>query len=171
MEGDLDSYLGQPKHPLLQAVGARSQASGWGDVASGVLMIVWSGYLTAGAAVPALIGMFAGAAVLLASTVLIHCSAFWLGNNDDLNRAASEFLVLFSVYPKTVFTGGLRVVLFTILPAGFISFLPVDTLRAPGIGIVAMVVGGALLYGGLAVGVFATGLRRYESGNRFGVRA
>jgi len=32
------------------------------------------------------------------------------------------------------------------------------------------VVGGALLYTLLAVLVFRAGLRRYESGNRFGVR-
>jgi len=171
IEGDLDSFLGQPKSPLLQVVCARSQASGWGDIVSGLLMIAWSGYMGVGAVVPALIGMTCGAVVLLASTVLIHCSAFWLGNNDDLNRAASEFLVLFSVYPKTVFSGALKFALFTILPAGFISFLPVETLRAPSFMGVAAVVGGAVLYAGLAVGVFRAGLRRYESGNRFGVRA
>jgi len=171
VEGDLDSFLGQPKSPLVQAVAARSQASGWGDMASAVVLMGMSGYLTAGSAIPALVGMVCGGVVLLATTVVIHSSAFWMGNNDDLNRVASEFLVLFSAYPKTIYTGALRFALFTILPAGFISFLPVDMLRAPNFGVLALVVGGAALYSGLAVAVFSAGLRRYESGNRFGVRA
>ena len=38
-------------------------------------------------------------------------------------------------------------------------------------GVLGMAVGGATFYAGLAVVVFGAGLRRYESGNRFGVRA
>jgi len=171
VEGDLDSFLSQPKSPLLQTVASRSQASGWGDLVTAFLLMGLSGYLSVSSLLPALVGMVCGGVVLLATTVMIHCSAFWLSNIEDLSRAASEFIVLFSAYPKTIYSGALQVVLFTIIPAGFISFLPVDTLRMPGFGVIALVIGGAALYSGLAVALFRAGLRRYESGNRFGVRA
>jgi len=171
VEGDLDTVLTQPKSPLLQSIASRSQASGWGDLASALLLIGLSGYLSPLTAVAGLAGMVCGAIVFTATTVMIHSLAFWMGNVESLARQASEFMVLFSAYPKTVFTGALKVALYTIVPAGFIAYLPVELFRAPSLLLLAGVVGGALLYASLAAALFGLGLRRYESGNRFGVRA
>ena len=60
--------------------------------------------------------------------------------------------------------------LYTGLPAGFISFLPVELLREFSWPTFLAVLGATAVYAGLAFAVFAAGLRRYESGNRFGVR-
>ena len=171
VEGDLDSFLGLPKSPLLQAAASRSQASGWGDMASAVLLIGLSGYLSPGRALAGSIGILCGATVFTATTIVLHSLAFWLGNTGTLSQQASEFLVLFSAYPKTIFSGALKVALFTIIPAGFIAYLPVDLIRAPNATLLATVVVSAVVYAALAGWVFDRGLRRYESGNRFGVRA
>ena len=45
-DGELDALLAQPKSVLLRAIASRSVASGWGDVASGLLMIALSGTAT-----------------------------------------------------------------------------------------------------------------------------
>src|SRR6476659_1526718 len=45
VEGELDALLCQPKSVLLRAVASRSRASGWGDVASGTLLLGLSGYV------------------------------------------------------------------------------------------------------------------------------
>ena len=171
VEGDLDCFLGQPKDPLLQSVASKSQASGWGDLASGVLLIALSGYLTPISALGAAVGMVCGAIVFISTTVLIHSASFWLGNMDSLSRQVSEFMVLFSAYPKTVFSGALKVALYTIIPAGFIAYLPVELVRAPDPLVLAAVLTSAVVYASLARWVFRIGLRRYESGNRCGVRA
>ena len=85
-------------------------------------------------------------------------------------RQLWEFLITFSLYPRPLFSGALKFVLFTILPAGFIGFLPVELLRDfTWLGLGAAV-GGAVIYSVLAALVFAAGLRRYESGNRIGIR-
>jgi ABC-2 type transport system permease protein len=171
VEGDLDCFLGQPKDPLLQSVASKSQASGWGDIASAVLLLALSGYVTPVSALGALVGMVCGAIVFIATTVIIHSASFWLGNMDSLSRQVSEFMVLFSAYPKTVFSGALKVALYTIIPAGFIAYLPVELLRAPDPLVLAAVLASAVGYAALAAWIFRIGLRRYESGNRFGVRA
>ena len=171
VEGDLDCFLGQPKSPLLQSVASKSQASGWGDILSGFLLIGLSGYVTPVSALGALVGMTCGAIVFVSTTVIVHSASFWLGNMDSLSRQVSEFMVLFSAYPKTIFSGALKVALYTIIPAGFIAYLPVELVRAPNLWVLAAVLAGAIGYASLAAWVFRIGLRRYESGNRFGVRA
>ena len=44
-EGELDTLLTQPRPVLLYALGLRSQASGFGDVLSGIAFIAWSGQI------------------------------------------------------------------------------------------------------------------------------
>ena len=90
---------------------------------------------------------------------------------NDWARQMWEFVIIFSVYPQTVYGTFLRVVLFTVIPAGFIGYLPVELLRSFSVLGLAATLGGAAAYAGLALFVFRRGLRRYASGNRFGVRA
>jgi ABC-2 type transport system permease protein len=70
-----------------------------------------------------------------------------------------------------LFGGPLRFILFTVLPAGFVGYFPAELIRQPTFTAVLAAVGGALGFSALAVFVFSKGLERYESGNRFGVRA
>lgn len=56
------------------------------------------------------------------------------------------------------------------LPAGFVSYLPVELVRAPSATTLLACVLGALLYTSGAVWLFHRGLRRYSSGSRFAAR-
>ncbi len=168
--GDLDPYMTQPKSLLLQAVASKTYASGWGDVISGAILMGISGYVTWQTAPLALLASVLGATALLSSAVLVQSLAFWLGPMDTLGRQIWEFTVFFSVYPASIFVGPLRVLMFTLIPAGFVGYLPADMLRDFSWIGVAAAVAGSLGYAVLAVTVFHRGLRRYESGNRFGVR-
>lgn len=170
-QGDLDTFLTQPKAPLLTTVASRSEAAGWGDMASAVLLFGLSGYVTPASIPVCLAAAICGCAVFLATCVMLHSLAFWLGDTYQFSRQASQFVLIFSVYPKTIFGGWLKFLLFTAVPAGFITFLPVDLVRGFTWPVMAAVLGGALGYVALAALVFHAGLRRYESGNRFGVRA
>jgi len=77
---------------------------------------------------------------------------------------------MFSMYPPALFGSGLRLVLFTLLPAGLVSYLPVELLLHPSWGALGAALGGSLAYAAFAVWLFEQGLRRYASGNRFTVR-
>ncbi len=170
IEGDLDSLLTQPKSPLLQAVGSRTLASGWGELCTCVLFLWISGLVTPATVPLAALAVVASGVVFTASGVLIHSLAFWLGRIENLARQLWEFLITFSLYPRPLFSGALKLMLFTVVPAGFIGFLPVELLRAFSWSGLAAALAGAVLYSVLAALVFAAGLRRYESGNRIGVR-
>ena len=43
IDGDLDSFMTQPKNLLLHTLGSRTFASGWGDIASGIFLLTMSG--------------------------------------------------------------------------------------------------------------------------------
>ncbi len=171
VEGDLDSLLTQPKSPLLQALGSKTVASGWGDLATGALFLWISGKLTLATLPLAVLAVGVSGAVFTATGVLVHSLAFWLGRIDSLARQLWEFTLTFSLYPRTLFEGALKLLLFTLIPAGFIGYLPVELLQEFRWTGLAATLGGAVLYVGLALFVFERGLRRYESGNRFGIRA
>ena len=166
-EGALDTYLTQPKWPLMQVVLSRSYASGWGDILSALVLLACSDRIGV-SKIPAVFFCTAcGAIVFTATAVVAHSIAFWAGPIDSLARQFTEFLITFSLYPEKLFGGWLRWLLFSAVPAGFVGFLPASLLseftwtRA---GILAIA---SLGYVALAVGVFARGLRRYESGNQF----
>jgi ABC-2 type transport system permease protein len=166
-EGGLDALLTQPKDVLLQCVGSRSEASGWGDLFTGVVLLAVGGHLTPAGIPICIVTALSGAAIFLASMVLFHSVAFWLGDTTTVSRQAVHFLLLFSLYPSTIFGGWLKLLLFTALPAGFIGYLPVDLLHRFSWGTLLAVAAAAFGYVTLAALVFRLGLRRYQSGSRF----
>jgi ABC-2 type transport system permease protein len=171
LDGGLDGYLTQPKDPLLAVVASRLSASGIGDFVSGILLLALSGKLTFTTAPLALIAIVCGALVFVAAAVLFQAAVFWLGYVASLARQAWEFLIAFSTQPESIFAGPLRVLLFTIMPAGFAGFLPARLVREPSWFAFFGTVGGAVVFTLLAVVVFRRGLRRYASGNQVLVRA
>jgi len=82
-------------------------------------------------------------------------------------RQLWELLLTFSLYPEPLFGGALRLALFTVLPAGFVGYLPASVVREPSIQNMSMLATGAVVYLTVAVLVFDAGLRRYASGSRF----
>lgn len=171
VDGELDTFLTQPKSPLVHAVASKTIASGWGDMCSGILFLSYSGLLEWRTLPLALVAVAISSAVFAASGVILHSLAFWLGRVDALVRQLWEFLITFSIYPQPIFAGALKVVLFTLIPAGFIGYLPVELLRNFEWRGLAAALAGAAFYAALALLVFRAGLRRYESGNRVGVRS
>jgi ABC-2 type transport system permease protein len=166
-EGDLDTLLTQPRSVLVYALGVRSQPSGFGDLLSGMLFIAWSGQVSWRMLPLVLAVIFASALVFVACGIVFFSLAFWLGRVETVARQLWDLLITFSLYPEPLFGGMLRLALFTILPAGFVGYLPARVVHAPSLLHVSLLAVGAGTYLALAVLVFGRGLRRYASGSRF----
>ncbi|HTV22744.1 MAG TPA: ABC-2 family transporter protein, partial [Polyangiaceae bacterium] len=106
-----------------------------------------------------------------ASGVVMHSLAFWVNRVHPLARSLWDFTVTFALYPPTLFGAGLRVVLFTLVPAALVAYLPLEMLRAQTFGSALVALGGTAVYGAFALWLFAFGLRRYASSNRISTRA
>jgi ABC-2 type transport system permease protein len=166
-DGELDSLLAQPKPTLLYALGRRTVASGLGDVASGAVMIGLSGVVHPSTIPIVVLAILASAAVCIATGVLFNSMAFWFGQVDTATRQLYETLIMFSLYPEPLFGGAMRLVLFTIVPAGFVGYLPARLVRTPSMGVLVELVAAALAYSVVAWQVFGRGLRLYSAGSRF----
>ncbi len=168
-EGQLDPLLVQPRPTLPYALGCRSQASGFGDLLSGVAFAAHAGYLTWARAPFLLLAVLASCVAFIATCVTFFSLAFWLRRTHGLSRQLLDVVITFSLYPPPIFGGALKVVLFTLLPAGFVSYLPASLVREPSLlGTLTLLVATAA-YLWLAVRIFHAGLSRYSSGSRFGV--
>jgi ABC-2 type transport system permease protein len=169
-DGELDPLLVQPKPVLLHAVGSASFASGWGDFATGIGMLYLAGKLAPAFLPFVILAVVASAVTFTAVGVVYQSLAFWLGDTEQLSRQLWEFTLNFALYPRPLFSGEVSFLLYTLLPAGFVGFLPVEVVREPSARVCLAAVAGAVMWWGLASAVFALGVRRYESGNRFGAR-
>jgi ABC-2 type transport system permease protein len=76
-----------------------------------------------------------------------------------------DAVITFATHPPALFDGTMKVLLFTVIPAGFVSYLPVATLKSMSMGDLFVAASGAVAVLGIGAGVFYHGLRRYESGN------
>lgn len=168
-EGDLDSLLTQPRSILLRAIASRSRASGWGDLASGLFLLAMSGYLHGTGLLAALFAVALSAVAYIACGVVLQSTAFWFGRIETLARQVFDFTIGFSLYPPSLFGAGLRLVLFTLVPAALVSYVPVELLRDFHLEQALLAIGLVGAYATFAAWLFHRGLRRYESGSRFGV--
>jgi ABC-2 type transport system permease protein len=171
MNGSLDAYLGMPRYALLHVCIAATDPTAFGDILFAVgafLLLVHPDMLH--------IGLFVLLVILVSfiftAFLVILCSlAFFLGNTEGLSQQMFGALVSFATYPMDIFHGAVRLLLFTVVPAGFISFIPLQLLHRFTWPLIGAMVGFTTLIVAIAVGVFELGLRRYESGNLLGTQA
>jgi viologen exporter family transport system permease protein len=166
-DGDLDTLLTQPRSVLVHALGMRAQPSGFGDLISGLIFMAWSGQISWRTVPVVMVVIVASALVFVACGVVFFSLAFWLERVETAATQLWELLVTFSLYPEPLFGGTLRLVLFTVLPAGFVGYVPLRILHAPSLTNVTILLSVAMGYLCAAVLLFNRGLRRYASGSRF----
>jgi ABC-2 type transport system permease protein len=166
-EGELDALLTQPKPTLPYALGLRSQASGFGDMASGLTFLIASGHLTPVTAPAVALAIAASASTFLGTGIIFFSLPFWLGRTETLSRQLWELLLTFSLYPEPIFGGGVRLFLFTALPAGFVSYVPVQLVEHASLATASAAIAGSMAYLALGAWIFHRGLARYASGSRF----
>lgn len=166
-EGELDALLTQPKSVLLQALASRTQPSGWGDLVASLLLFAASGMLTWSRLPALIVALSCSALTFAACGVVMHSLAFWVDRMHGLSRTLWDFTLTFSLYPPALFGGLLRFVLLTVLPAFWVSYVPVELIRQPSLATLALLLGATIGYAAFAAWLFRCGLRRYASGSRF----
>ncbi|MFM8322982.1 MAG: ABC transporter permease [Chloroflexota bacterium] len=164
-KGRLDYYLSLPRPVLLHAVASRSVSSGMGDVVYGILSFSLSGTASPGAFARFVLAVCLSAAVFVAFLILVQSLAFWMGSSANLAQLAINAMVTFAIYPITLFDSTARLILFTVIPAALMGAVPASFARQFSWQTLAELLVGAAALLALAVAVFQTGLRRYESGS------
>lgn len=169
-QGQLDVWMLYPRALLPHLLLGRMHASAWGDALFGY--VVYLAFVRPDLPHFVLFVALTLSAMLLfvGFGVLTGSMSFFVGNAASLADQWRFAMITFSTYPAVLFDGAIKLLLYTLIPAGFVSYLPVQALRNLSLGYAALALAGAL--GVLAVGVlvFYLGLRRYESGNLIEMR-
>ncbi len=168
LRGEIDALLTQPKFVLARLLARESIATAWGDLVMGLWLLFTFASLSWADAPLVLLGIVCGTTVYVASGVVYASLAFWFAGARSFARDLTDFMLLFSSYPGSIYTGATKVIAYTLLPAGFIVLTPVSFLRAPSLQGLAILVASALGYAALAVIVFQFGMRRYRRGKMAG---
>lgn len=162
--GEIDALLTQPTGVLGRLLARESIATSWGDLAVGLMMLVFFAKLAPTDIPLMLVALAAGLTVWVSAGVCFATLAFWAAGARSFARDLTDFTLLFSSYPGSIYEGAVKVIAYTILPAGFVVMAPVRMVRAPSLEAVAIVLAGAAGYAALAAGLFHLGLARYRRG-------
>lgn len=164
VEGQLDYYLALPKDVWLNVLISKSLASTIGDFVFGVGMCI-AIFGFSYKVLLAIVFMMVAALILISTVTIVHSFSFFMGNAEQIAAVFSESLLNFSLYPISVFSLTIRALLYTAIPAAFISFIPVSLVQQFSFGLFASFIGVAVFGIWLSRRVFYAGLKRYESGN------
>ncbi len=168
--GNLDFYLVYPKNVLLHAICSRINSTAMGDVVFGPLVyVILVGPSLASTGVFLISGVLV-AMIFVGFSVLAGSLAFFIGNSEGIAGQMANSLIHFSTYPSAIFHGGIKVVLFTVVPAGFINSIPVKVIRDFDPPFFAALIVAAFGFVWAGNRLFKAGLKRYESGNLVQVR-
>ena len=165
LRGELETLLTQPRWVLPRLIARESHASGWGDLVVGLLLIFSFAQLTPASLPLAAFAFVCGLVVYVSSAILYASLAFWFSGARSFARDLTDFMLLFSSYPGSIYSGATRFVAYTILPAGFVVLTPVALLRHPDRTTFLIALSSAVLYAALALVSFHFGLRRYRHGH------
>jgi len=168
--GELDVFLTQPKPLLINVLVSRMSLTAMGDFLFGLAIYALVGEHTWTGAAKYALGLLISGLLFLFVTLAAGTLAFFFGNAEGMASQLFNALVSLSTYPADIFKGTARIVLFTVLPAGFISYAPIGLLRRFDAVFVWFAAAAVAAFGLLAVVLFHVGLRRYTSGNRIAMR-
>jgi ABC-2 type transport system permease protein len=164
LRGEPDALLTQPRALIPRLLARESIATGWGDLAGGLIILAtvsglsWTDLPVLGLALAAGLTVYVSAATTFAGL------AFWAAGARSFARDLTDFTILFSSNPPSIYRGTVKFIAFTVLPAGFVVVTPVQLVRHPSPQLLASVVGAAAVYAAIAGAVFHLGLRRYRRG-------
>lgn len=170
LRGQLDTWLLYPRAVLPHLLFGKMHVSAWGDIIFGVLVFLLLVHPTPLQFLLFLFLILSVAIAFVGFGVLAGSLGFFLGNAEGLSEQLRFALVTFSSNPPAIFDSATKVVLYTVLPAGFCSYLPVEALRQNSMELALLSFLGSMLILGIGVSVFSFGLSRYESGNLMEMR-
>lgn len=162
--GKLDSYIVQPKNILLSAITSDVDPSALGDIVYSFIMLFASG-ITISKLILYPLCIITGGIIVVAIAIILASLSFWINKSDMVADTGNNLMINFATYPDGIFKGISKFILFTIIPVGFVNYIPVWVLTQFDLKLTL----GILLFTAftviLAFVIFYKGLKKYSSSN------
>jgi ABC-2 type transport system permease protein len=164
-DGEIDAALTLPVHPLSYLLARKVDTALLGDLLFGPLLFVAAGHPTLERAALYLAASLCGSAVLIGFLVAAGSLTFFVGGRGEQADLGFQAILLLASYPLDVFGGATKLLLFSVVPAAFVTGLPVRLVTDFSAATAATLMAAALGFSALGIGLFQVGLSRYSSGS------
>lgn len=164
MNGKLDSFLVQPKNVLLGVISSGTRSSAIGDLIYGYIIIIFFRFSLKSLLLFTLMAILGGI-ILTAFAVIVGSISFWIVRADMIAHNLNSAILHISTYPEGIFKGFVRLILYTVVPVGLATYMPLQVILNFKLTTLLIVIGFTILFVSLAFLIFYRGLRRYSSGN------
>lgn len=167
-EGGLDFFLALPKNELWHFIISRSSFFDLGDLVFGIILAF---FCVTVEQIPLVI-LFSMTAMLIIIHygILLGSLSFLLGYAKEMENHLFFGMISFTTYPFGIFKGFTKFILLTLVPAGFVSGIPVQVMNEFSLnwtlGVVSFTAG-LMIFTWI---FFYYGLKKYESGNLISIR-
>lgn len=168
--GNLDNYINTPRNSLFMVSTAASCFSNWGDYPAAFIFYFMSGIVSWQTFAIFIFCSMTGAVLLYSFRLLVSCLAFWSRGTERLADNIFMAFITFAMQPASIFTGWYHVFFLNIIPAGLISYYPIELLKEFSWQTLFCLLLGVAGFFLLAIFAFSRGLRQYSAGSRFGIR-
>lgn len=126
--GEMDRYLLRPLNPYFQVIAQRFQPDGFGELLTGMILIVFSGIklnISIGFMdiLGFIIAVLGGTLIYTGIKTGMAAIAFWTKRSMSYLRVAYE-MSGFSKYPVNIYPGGIKGILTFIIPFAFTGYYP-----------------------------------------------
>jgi len=168
-EGKLDVFLVQPKNVLLSAITSDVKTSALGDILYGFFMC----FIATLTGIQFFLFFFfciTGGIILTSFAVILGSLSFWIQKADMIADTGNGLMTNFATYPDGIFKGVVKVLLFTIVPVGFINYIPIKILVSFQLDVFLLIIVIMFFVVFLAFFIFNICLKRYSSSNLMNAR-
>lgn len=162
--GKLDAYLVQPKNVLISSITNEVETSAIGDIIYAYIILFIFRFSIQGFILYTIF-IITGGLILTSISVIFSSLSFWFSKSDVVTDRINSMMINFGTYPDGIFKGIVKMILFSLIPVGFASYLPVKIIREFNINLFLIVILVTVLFVLISFIVFYKGLKRYSSSN------
>lgn len=162
--GKLDSFLVQPKNVLISVITSNSSISAIGDILYGFIIILFC-KISVIQFLLFVIFSITGCLILTSFTIILSCLSFKFVKGDVIVDALTGAIISFGTYPDTIFKKSVKLIFYTIIPVGIISYMPAHTIFNFNIWSFLILIIITIFSVILAFLIFNKGLKSYSSSN------
>lgn len=168
--GGLDNYIITPRNSLFMLATSESSFANWGDIFTGLFMFYISGYNSLNNFLIFILCSILAFILTFSFRLILSCLAFFISDSERLGKNIFMTFLTFTSQPASIFTGWYKIMFLTIIPSGFISLYPVNLIKDFNIFDFIIMGLSVLAFFLISSKMFYLGLKKYSSGNRFGIR-
>lgn len=158
---DIDPWLVQPRPVVVRVLFSRIHPPLLGDLAFGPLLFAIAGPAGAGEWARYAGVCLLASAIVVAFVLTWESAAFWSETGSEVAGVAFTAITVLATYPAAIYSGVVKLVVFTVVPAAFIGSVPAEVVLDPSPRLVISLVAAAACSWIIALVVFHAGLRRY----------